>query len=115
MEFGVTSSPEAWKGGVKMASKEEVKQILRELRTQGDSALVKQKTGEFLRNVDPKTLSVAEQELMQEGVSPEELRSLCSVHLEVLGEGLERQKPQPQATHPVGILMDEHKIILPES
>ena len=55
-----------------MENKEELKQLLRELRTQGDSARVKAKATEFLKNVDPKTLSLAEQELMQEGVSPEE-------------------------------------------
>lgn len=49
---------------------------------------------------------------MQEGFSQEELRRLCSVHLEVLGEELERQRSEAEATHPIGILMAEHKIIL---
>lgn len=95
-----------------MANKEELKQLLRELNKQGDSALVREKAAKFLKNVDAKTLSLAEQELLQEGVSQEQLRNLCDVHLEVLGEGLEQQKPELEATHPIGILMDEHKIIL---
>lgn len=48
-----------------MTNKEEFKQIFRQLRTQGDVALVREKTAEFLKNVDPKTLSLAEQEIMQ--------------------------------------------------
>jgi len=66
---------------MKMANKEELKQILKELRTQSDLAQVKAKAAEFLRNVDPQTLSLAEQGLMHEGISPEELRRLYGVHL----------------------------------
>lgn len=96
-----------------MANKEELKQVLTELKTGGDSAEVKAKAAEFLKNVNPKTLSLAEQELMEEEVvSQEELRSLCCVHLEVMGEELERQKPKLDTAHPVGVLMEEHKIIL---
>lgn len=95
-----------------MASKEELKQVLRELGANSDSALVKEKATRFLKTVDAKTLSLAEQELMQEGMSQDELRNLCSVHLELLGGQLEQQRPELAATHPVGILMDEHKIIL---
>lgn len=96
-----------------MANKEELKQILTELGAGGDSESVKKRAAEFLKNVNPKALSLAEQELMQEGVvSQEQLRSLCSVHLEVLGEELQRQKPELETNHPIGVLMEEHRIIL---
>ncbi|TET13228.1 MAG: DUF438 domain-containing protein [Dehalococcoidia bacterium] len=75
-----------------MASNEELKQILRELRSGGDVARIKEKAAESLKKVDPKTLSLAEQELMQEGISQEELRRLCDVHLEVISQGLAREK-----------------------
>ncbi|MEE8470269.1 MAG: DUF438 domain-containing protein [Dehalococcoidia bacterium] len=55
-----------------MAAKEELKQVLREIGTGGDPDVVKARAAEFLRNVDPKTLSPAEQELMEEGVTQEE-------------------------------------------
>ncbi|MFQ6121822.1 MAG: DUF438 domain-containing protein [Dehalococcoidales bacterium] len=48
-----------------MANKEELKQLLRELNKQSDSALVKERAADFLKNVDAKTLSLAEQELME--------------------------------------------------
>lgn len=56
-----------------MTTKEELKQVLRELKRQGESVPVKEKAAEFLKNVDARTLSLAEQELMQEGVSQDEL------------------------------------------
>ncbi len=95
-----------------MTTKEELKQVLRELKTRGGSVPVREKAAAFLKNVDAKTLALAEQELMQEGMSQDELRSLCSVHLEILGDTLEQQKPELDASHPVRILMDEHKVIL---
>ncbi|MFQ5996420.1 MAG: DUF438 domain-containing protein, partial [Dehalococcoidales bacterium] len=95
-----------------MASKEELKQVLRELNQQGDSTLFREKAKKFLKNVDAKTLSLAEQELMQEGIQPEHLHSLCEIHLDVLGSALEQQRPELEKTHPVCILMDEHEIIL---
>lgn len=95
-----------------MTTKEELKQVLRGLKAQGESIQVKEQAAEFLKNIDAKTLSLAEQELMQEGVSQDELRSLCSVHLEILGDTLEQQQPELEVSHPVRILMEEHKIIL---
>lgn len=96
-----------------MTNKEQLKKVLKELGKDRDSAQIKARAAKFLKDVAPQTLSLAEQELMEEGVvSQEELRSLCAVHLEILGGALERQKPQLDSTHPVGILMDEHRIIL---
>jgi len=44
-----------------MTNKEELKQLLRELNNQGNSAGVRERAAEFLKDVDPKTLSLAEQ------------------------------------------------------
>lgn len=43
--------------------KEKLKDILRGLRMEGDSSLVRERAAEFLKTVDAKTLSLAEQEL----------------------------------------------------
>lgn len=95
-----------------MTTKEELKQVLRELERQGESVPVKEKAAEFLKNVDARTLSLTEQELTQEGVSQDELRSLCGVHLEILGDTLEQPRPELEASHPIRILMGEHQVIL---
>jgi len=96
-----------------MTDKQELKQLLVELNQQGDLALARTKAAEFLKNVDAKTLSLAEQELMEEGVvSQEDLRNLCGIHLEVLGGGLEQQRVELETGHPVETLMAEHTVIL---
>ena len=57
-----------------MTTKEELKQVLKQLREQSDVVTVKEKAAIFLKNVDAKTLSLAEQELLQEGMSQDESR-----------------------------------------
>lgn len=92
-----------------MVSKEELKELLRELRSESDLREIGEKARSLLKNVDPKELSLAEQELIQEGVPPEELRRLCEVHLKALslkeGSGIGEG-------HPISILKAEHEIIL---
>lgn len=95
-----------------MTTKDELKQVLKQLKDEGDAVSVKEKTAEFLKNIDAKTLSLAEQELLQEGFSQQDLMRLCDVHLAVLGGALEEQRPEPAVSHPVAILVSEHKIIL---
>ncbi len=95
-----------------MTTKEELKQVLKQLRNEGDVPAVKEKTAGFLKNVDAKTLSIAEQELLQEGFTQEDLMKLCDVHLAVLGGTLEENSPKVGLSHPVGVLTAEHKIIL---
>ena len=57
-----------------MTTKEELKQVLKQLREQSDITAVKERAAGFLNNVDARTLSLAEQELLQEGMSQDELR-----------------------------------------
>lgn len=95
-----------------MSDTEELRRLLRELNTPDNSTQVKEKAAEFIKNMDAKTLSLAETELMQEGMSQDELRILCDVHLAVYGDERQRQQSEMAAIHPIGILIDEHKIIL---
>jgi len=88
-----------------VVSKEELKNLLRELRSEADITRVREKAREFLEDVDPKVLSLAEQELLQEGMDPEELRKLCEVHLNVLS--IKEEKPEIEPTHPISILKEE--------
>jgi len=90
--------------------KDELKEVLRELRSSSDIPAVRQKAQTLLRSVDPKVLSMAEQELLQEGFTQEELRRLCDIHLELLSGKIE-EKTQASITHPIAILQEEHKAI----
>ena len=95
-----------------MTTKEELKSVLKQLRDNGDIPGVKEKAGEFLKKIDAKTLSIAEQELLQEGFNRADLMKLCDIHLAVMGDTLQEQKPEESLHHPVGIFMAEHRIIL---
>jgi hypothetical protein len=95
-----------------MTTKDELKHLLKTLATESEAGLVEAEAADFLQKVDPLMLSIAEQELMEEGVGQEELRSLCDVHLKVLGGKLERQRAQTELGHPIDLLMAEHQIIL---
>ncbi|UCE15904.1 MAG: DUF438 domain-containing protein [Candidatus Bathyarchaeota archaeon] len=91
-------------GAIKAVSKEELKTLLRELRSEAGITRVREKAQEFLEDVDPKVLSLAEQELIQEGMNPEEIKKLCELHLKVLLTKDEKSKIEP--THQISILRE---------
>jgi uncharacterized protein (DUF2249 family)/hemerythrin-like domain-containing protein len=94
-------------------TKAEFRTILNELRSDRVSEETKKKAKDFFAAVDAKTVGIMEQELIQEGVSHEEIRaSLCDVHLEVLKDTLVAKRIEVIAPHPIHTLMEEHKIIL---
>ena len=88
-----------------------MKQLLRELKSTSDLETVRPKAEKLLRSVNPQVLSVAEQELLQEGFSQDDLRKLCDIHLELLSGKIEG-KTESEADHPISILQEEHKVIL---
>jgi hypothetical protein len=90
--------------------KDELKQILRDLKSQSDAETVKQRAEKLLKAVDPKVLSLAEQELLKEGFTQDELRSLCDIHLQLLSGKIE-EGPASDVSHPITILKEEHKVI----
>jgi DUF438 domain-containing protein len=72
-----------------------------------------EKAKTLLQNVDAKTLGVMEQELLNEGVSHDEIRkSLCDVHLEVMKDSLVAKRTEVSAPHPVHTFMAEHEVIV---
>jgi len=91
--------------------KDELKAILRQPKSESDLADAREKAAKMLRIVDPKVLSLAEQELMKEGFSRDELRELCDIHLKGLSGRIE-EKPVVDENHPISILQEEHKAIL---
>ena len=98
-----------------MPDRKELKQILKRLHAAGPDELpkVKKELSTYIKGVDPTELALAEQELIQEGVSRQEMKRLCDVHLEVMKEslGVGTKPIKLPASHPISILKDEHKII----
>ena len=81
------------------------------MRSQADIESARQRAEEVLTSVDPRTLSLAEQELLQEGFTQQELRRLCDIHLQVLSAKIEGNTVT-DSSHPITILQQEHQVIL---
>ncbi len=91
---------------------EKVKKLLRDLKSPEDLEKLKDEAKDILRNISPSELALIEQEMIHEGVSREEMRKLCDVHLEILKETLENVEVDVEPGHPIHTMMEEHKMIL---
>lgn len=87
-------------------------QILKCLNSGENPAKVKQEAKEFLATVSPAELSVAEQTLVDEGLSTADLQNLCTIHLEMLSDQVEKMKSQLPPEHVISTLVSEHESIL---
>ncbi len=93
--------------------KEQLKELLYQLRTGEVSEAIKEQAKEIFQTVDAKTLSLLEEELLREGVPRQEIRrSPCDIHLEALRDRLVDKRIEVSAPHPAHTLMEEHKVIL---
>lgn len=95
-----------------MARVDKLTDILRRLNAGEDPASVREEAREFLATVDPAELSTAEQKLLEAGLDPGDLRHLCSVHMEMLGDQLDAFKAQLPPGHVVHTMVSEHERIL---
>ena len=68
---------------------ERLVELLKRLNAGEDPERVKKEAQEFLAEISPAELASAEQKLVEAGLAPEELRHLCSAHLEMLEDKLE--------------------------
>ena len=97
------------------AKRDELKRILKKLHEASPEELagVKKEAEKYFKEVEPKELAMAEQELIQEGTTRTEMKRLCDVHLEVMkgNLGVKAKKLRLPASHPITICKDEHKII----
>lgn len=91
---------------------ERLTELLECLNAGEDPARVKKETREFLASIEPKELSLAEQKLIEAGLAPEDLRHLCAVHMEMVGDEVERMKADPKSRHVIETMVSEHEEIL---
>lgn len=95
-----------------MSGKTELKEFLKKVKSVGDVEKLKPEIKNVLSKLNPADLALAEQELIAEGISVEEIRKLCEPHLELLREGLTKKGQTLASSHPIQILREEHQIIL---
>jgi len=91
------------------------KKILREIISQLHAGVtpeeVKERFKRFLEGVTAEEIARIEQELVNEGMSREEIQQLCDVHLAVFKEQLEKQIPETVSGTPINVLTEEHKAL----
>jgi DUF438 domain-containing protein len=100
------------KGGFLMPAKNELKEILKEIKSAKDAEAIKPRVKKSLGRISPSDLALAEQELLEEGITMQEIRQLCGPHIELMREGIGSGKPELDPHHPIQILMEEHEAIL---
>ena len=94
-------------------NKERLKAVLSKLKLGQQTEEIKNQAKEIFQSVDAKTIGLLEQELIEEGISREEVRrSLCDIHLEVLRDSLVAKRIEVSSPHPVHTFMQEHQEIL---
>jgi hypothetical protein len=89
-----------------------LKEIIDELHAGLPPQEVKEKFKRVLEGVSSEEIAKIEQELVKEGMPREELQRLCDVHMAVFSDQLQKQELKVAPEHPLGVLMEEHRILL---
>ena len=109
---GDSSSSKSRMGTPSAAAKRQeiLKGIIKDLHDGEDMEVLKHRFRKLIQGVEAPEIAKMEQELMNEGLPPEEIKRLCDVHVEIFKEALEEQdRPQPPPGHPVHTFMKENR------
>ncbi len=91
---------------------QELMKILKRLNRGEAPEKVKAEAREFLATIDAKDLSIAEQNLINEGLTTADLQKLCEIHLELLADQVQQMKDKLVPGHVISTLVSEHEAIL---
>jgi DUF438 domain-containing protein len=96
----------------KMNRMAKLTEILERLNSGEDPTRVKAEAKKFLMTIDPRDLSIAEQQLVEKGLEPKELQKLCPLHMELLDDQTFKLKTKLPPGHIVATLVNEHETLL---
>ncbi|NFG40986.1 DUF438 domain-containing protein [Clostridium botulinum] len=91
---------------------EKLTEVLQKLNQVGLTETLRKEALDIVSNINPKELSIAEQNLIEEGMNPQDLRHLCDIHMEVLRGELDKIKTKLEPDHVLYTLISEHDKIL---
>ena len=91
---------------------EKLTQVLQRLNDEGVTETLRKEALAIVSNISPIELSIAEQNLIEKGMKPQDLRHLCDIHMEVLKDELDKIKTKIEPGHVVYTLIAEHDKIL---
>lgn len=86
--------------------------VLKRLNAGDDPAAVRAEAKQLLATIGPADLAIAEQNLIDEGLSIEDLQALCDIHLEVLKDEVAQMRASLPQGHVVATMVSEHEVIL---
>ncbi len=95
--------------------KESLKDLLRTMKGETDPESLEKTRRDFkglLSRATPLAIAQAEQELVGEGFTQNDLVSACDVHLELFRDSFAESEIQVPADHPVARFQKDHRIIL---
>ncbi len=78
----------------------QLKKIITDLHAGEDPATVKQKLRELVHETTSEEIVIMEQQLIQEGMSVEEIKQMCDLHSEITSEILTQKIETTQSGHP---------------
>ncbi|WP_238858525.1 DUF438 domain-containing protein [Clostridium sp. YIM B02569] len=87
-------------------------EVLQKLNKDGITETLRKEALEIVSDINPIELSIAEQNLIEEGMNPQDLRHLCDIHMEVLRGELDKIKNKIEPGHVVYTFIAEHDKIL---
>ncbi|MBU3192194.1 DUF438 domain-containing protein [Clostridium bowmanii] len=87
-------------------------EVLQKLNQEGVTEALRKEALDIVSNISPVELSIAEQNLIEKGMKPQDLRHLCDIHMEVLKDELDKIKTKIEPGHVVYTLIAEHDKIL---
>ncbi|WP_026889414.1 DUF438 domain-containing protein [Clostridium beijerinckii] len=87
-------------------------EVLQKLNKDGITETLRREALEIVSDINPIELSIAEQNLIEEGMNPQDLRHLCDIHMEVLRGELDKIKTKIEPGHVVYTFIEEHDKIL---
>jgi len=88
-----------------------LKDLIAKLHQGGDPDQLKEQFAHLLEGVSAAEIAEIEEDLIKEGMKPEELRRLCDLHLALFKAGLESEKLNVAPGHPLHILLKEHEFV----
>jgi uncharacterized protein len=98
-----------------IVNEDKIKQLttfLAQLNGEGLTEELKQKGLKLVKAISPLELSMAEQSLIDDGMDPAELRTLCEIHMMVLKDELEKLKSNISIGHVLYTMVEEHEFLL---
>ncbi len=87
-------------------------EIIERLNSGENPQTVKGDAQDFLAGLKAEDLSFAEQKLIEAGMKPEDLRHLCSIHMEMLKDEVAKMTGKLEKDHVITTMVKEHEILL---